>query len=198
MWQSDLTKFLGITYQRWGIIIFGVFYLLIFEFLFLFELRRRNYIRGHGFDSLKGRNTANLFEMPSRQSQFGLGVDSALAINTFHAVTLIFFALFLFVTRAHERHFLPTIVFFTTIAFLSWRYFVSYLIVSAVYVANMIYAYTKYYPIQGFSSSSMDPYIQGMVALLLAIFLIALTDFIRRSIGPYRVRYYMWGFGKEN
>ncbi len=188
MWQSDLTKFLGITYQRWGIIIFGVFYLLIFEFLFLFGLRRGKYTRGHGFNLLKGRNTAYLAEMARRQSQFGLKDNSELAINTFLAVTLILYALFLFVTRAHERHFLPTIVFFTTIAFLSWRYCVSYVIISVVYVVNMFYAYTKYHPIQGFSSSSLDPYIQGMVALLLAIFLIVLTDFIRNSFKLYRVK----------
>ncbi|MCI0454993.1 MAG: hypothetical protein L0Y68_08375 [Candidatus Dadabacteria bacterium] len=176
MWKSDQDAFLDVTYQRWGTIMFGVFYVLILGFLCRFELSGRNFIRVQQF---------NLLE---KQNAFCSENGSSLTIRSFYAVTLIFFALFLFVTRAHERHFLTTVVFFTTISFLSWRNFISYLIVSAVYVANMIYAYTKYNPIQGFSPSSMDPYIPGIVALLLTIFLIVLTDFIRNSFKPYRVK----------
>jgi Gpi18-like mannosyltransferase len=187
MWQSDQIKFLGITYQRWGTIIFGAFYLLIFELLFLFELIRGGYIRGEGFKPIKRLNTINL-GMSSRHSSPGLKDDGELTIRTFHAITLILFALFLFVTRAHERHFLPTIVFFTIIAFRSWVYCVFYVLISLVYVVNMFYAYTKYYPIQGFSSSSINSYIPGVVVLLLIIFLIPLMDFIRNSIGLYRIK----------
>jgi hypothetical protein len=47
----------------------------------------------------------------------------------FQAVTLILFSLFLFVTRVHERHLLPSIVFFTLILFRSWIFPYLYAIV---------------------------------------------------------------------
>jgi len=61
----------------------------------------------------------------------------------YQAVTLILFSLFLFVTRAHERHLLPSIVFFTLIIFRSWIFPYLYAIVSGVYVCNMIYSYIQ-------------------------------------------------------
>jgi Gpi18-like mannosyltransferase len=61
----------------------------------------------------------------------------------FQAVTLILFSLYLFVTRAHERHLLPAIVFFTLIIFRSWIFPYLYAIVSGVYVCNMIFSYIQ-------------------------------------------------------
>ena len=175
MWRSDQDTFLEITYQRWGTIIFGAFYALIFGFLFLSEVVRR------------GVAVVQKFEFLKTQNQFVSPVDDKFSIRTFYAVTLILFAIFLFVTRAHERHFLPTIVFFTLIAFRSFIYWVLYALISLVYVVNMFYAYNKYHTISGFSSSLIDPYVPVVVVLLVIIFLIVFSDFIRKTICFSRV-----------
>ena len=174
MWISDQGMFLGITYKRWGTMIFGVFYALIFGFLFLPEVMRRS---GVGFKS---------FEYIKSENAYGVTADGLLTFRTFHAVTLILFALFLFVTRAHERHFLPTIVFFTMIVFRSRLYWFFYALISLVYVINMFYAYIERYPIHGFSSSIIEAYIPGMVIILLFVFLFVLADFIKNSLSLYR------------
>jgi len=93
LWVSDQLTFLNVTFQRWGTIIFASIYALI-----LYSLVK--------YESLKKQNDIKEF------SYF-----------IFQAVTLVFLALFLFVTRAHERHLLPAIIFFTMLAFhsrLNW------------------------------------------------------------------------------
>jgi len=166
MWKNDGIRFLGVTYQRWGTIMFGLFYALIFGFLFLPEVRRRN----------------NDFEERIYDESKSPGI-AILTMRSVSAITLIFFALFLLVTRVHERHLLPAIVFFSLIAFRSKLYWSSYALISLSYVINLVYAYTKYYPIGSFSSSSIEPYITGIVILLFIVFLLVLVDFIRNPLG---------------
>lgn len=101
----------------------------------------------------------------------------------FQAVTLILFALFLFVTRAHERHLLPAIVFFTLILYRSWIFPYLYAIVSGVYVCNMIYSYieltTEY---RGVSDSVQDFLVPTMFLLYFTAFVLVLLNFIRQAI----------------
>jgi Gpi18-like mannosyltransferase len=170
MWKSDEVRFIGITYQRWGTIVFGVFYALIFGFLFLFEVREGKYL---GVQNLK----------PSQK----LMSSSVYATYTFSAVTLIFFSLFLFLTRVHERHFLPAIAFFTLIAFRSRMYWSLYALISVIYTVNLLYAYLEYFPIWGFSSSLIKPYIPVMVITLFIVFLVVLVDFMRNHIWIRRI-----------
>lgn len=40
-WQSDQTQFWGLTYQRWGLILFGLVYALVFFYLWQTRKRRR-------------------------------------------------------------------------------------------------------------------------------------------------------------
>ncbi len=182
MWQNDQIRFLGVTYQRWGTITFGFIYALVCGVLFYSEVRR-------------SRAGAQNFECLLERNAFGSTANNQLTIRTFQALTLILFALFLFVTRAHERHFLPTIVFFTLIAFQSSLYWYFYALISAVYVVNMFYAYIELMPrVSGgtktfiIKASSIQPFIPGLVFLLLIIFLIVLVDFIRNSVGLYRMK----------
>ena len=174
MWISDQDMFLDITYKRWGTIIFGAFYALIFGFLFLSEVMRRSEAGFKNFEYIKSENA------------YGMTADGLLTFRTFHVVTLILFALFLFVTRAHERHFLPTIVFFTMIVFRSRLYWLFYALISLVYVINMAYAYIERYPIHSFSSSIIEVCIPGMVIMLLFVFLVVLADFIKNSLSLYK------------
>ncbi|GJM16970.1 MAG: hypothetical protein DHS20C13_22970 [Thermodesulfobacteriota bacterium] len=101
----------------------------------------------------------------------------------FQAVTLILFSLFLFVTRAHERHLLPSIVFFTLIIFRSWIFPYLYAIVSGVYVCNMIYSYiqltTEY---TGVPDSIERILIPAMFALYFGAFAIVLLNFFRHTM----------------
>ena len=176
MWISDQNTFLNITYQRWGTIVFGVFYLLILGFLCKFELIRQNYTRVQQFYLLE------------KQHASCTEVSSSFTIRIFYAVTLILYALFLFVTRAHERHFLLTIVFFTMIAVRSYLYWFFYAVISIAYVVNLYYAYYNWEPIPGFSPTLGRSYIVAIVALLLIVFFILLADFIRNSVGFQRVK----------
>jgi len=118
MWWSDNDIFWGLKLKTWGTIIFASFYFLIFISLFRFNLfMKKNYM-------LKRIYTEYQYLI-------------------YQAVTLILFSLYLFVTRAHERHLLPSIVFFTVIIFRSWIFPYLYAIVSGVYVCNMIYSYIQ-------------------------------------------------------
>lgn len=100
----------------------------------------------------------------------------------FQAVTLILFSLFLFVTRAHERHLLPAIVFFALILYRSWIFPYLYAIVSGVYVCNMIYSYieltTEY---KGVSDSVQDFLVPTMFLLYFTAFVIVLLNFFRQT-----------------
>ncbi|HML95307.1 MAG TPA: glycosyltransferase 87 family protein [Thermodesulfobacteriota bacterium] len=105
------------------------------------------------------------------------------------AITLILFALFLIVTRAHERHLLPAIAFFTLIVFRSWIFWCLYAIVSCVYVINMAYSHlqlvTKYAGVQtvlGISENLARVYIWIMVLLYVAAFLVIFRDYVVNAI----------------
>ena len=101
----------------------------------------------------------------------------------FQAVTLILFALFLFVTRAHERHLLPSIVFFTLIMFRSWIFPYLYAIVSGVYVCNMIYSYiqltTGY---EGVPDEIEKVLILLMFVLYLIAFIVVFLNFLNHTL----------------
>jgi len=101
----------------------------------------------------------------------------------FQAVTLILFALFLFVTRAHERHLLPSIVFFTLIMFRFWIFPYLYAIVSGVYICNMIYSYiqltTEY---RGVSDEIERVLIPFMFVLYLIAFVVVFIDFLNHTL----------------
>ena len=100
----------------------------------------------------------------------------------FQAVTLILFSLFLFVTRAHERHLLPAIAFFSLIMFRTWIFPYLYAIVSGVYVCNMIYSYvqltTEY---QGVPGPVQKVLIPVMFLLYFVTLVIILFNFIRHT-----------------
>ncbi|GEM_PF-204243 len=172
MWQDDQIRFLGIAYQSWGTIIFGIFYALVLGSLFYFEM------------CVEDQNFEPLHSSPGAR-------PNARAIC---ATTLILFALFLFITRAHERHFLPTIVFFTLIIFRSRVYWLFYILISVAYVFNMFYSYIELMPRISESAkpyliipaSSLQPFIPGVVLLLLIVFFAVLINFVRNSIGLYR------------
>lgn len=105
------------------------------------------------------------------------------AFLIFQAVTLILFSLFLFVTRAHERHLLPSIVFFTLILYRSWIFPYLYAIVSGVYVCNMIYSYieltTEY---KGVSDNLQSILVPIMFLLYFTAFIIVLLNFFKHTI----------------
>ena len=153
MWKSDELLFLMLSYKSWGTIIFGTFYTLIFVSLFKFNLLRKD----------------------KENKEFTYLI--------FQAVTLILFALFLFVTRAHERHVLPSIVFFTLIMFRSWIFPYLYAIVSGVYVCNMIYSYiqltTEY---SGVPDEIEKVLIPSMFVLYLIAFALMFLDYLNRIL----------------
>jgi glycosyltransferase involved in cell wall biosynthesis len=172
MWQDDQIRFLGIAYQSWGTIIFGIFYALVLGSLFYFEM------------CVEVQNFEPLHSSPGARPN----------TRAICAITLILFALFLFITRAHERHFLPTIVFFTLIIFRSRMYWLFYILISVAYVFNMFYSYIELMPRISESAkpyliipaSSLQPFIPGVVLLLLIVFFAVLINFVRNSIGLYK------------
>ena len=121
---------------------------------------------------------ASLFKFNLRKDR-----DKEYAYLIFQAVTLILFALFLFVTRAHERHLLPSIVFFTLIMFRSWIFPYLYAIVSGVYICNMIYSYiqltTEY---RGVSDEIERVLIPFMFVLYLIAFVVVFIDFLNHTL----------------
>ncbi len=153
MWRNDGTLFLGISYKSWGTVIFASIYTLIGALLVRVVYKSRGE-RGKDF------------------SYF-----------IYQAITLIIFSLFLFITRAHERHLLPAIVFFTLLTYRHWILWYLYAIVSLVYVLNMVYSYiqltTSY---KGIPESYEDLFIPGMFLLYLFVFLFLFYDFIKNTI----------------
>jgi hypothetical protein len=149
MWYNDDTKFMGVSYRTIGTSIFGAVYLLIMGLLIRFSAALRN----------------------KESGDYGYYV--------FEAITLVLFTLFLFVTRAHERHLLPMIVFFTLITFRTWIFWYLYAIVSGVYVVNMIYSYvqltTSY---AGIPENYIKYIIPGMFFLYLGVYIILLSGYV--------------------
>jgi len=92
---------------------------------------------------------------------------------------LIFFSLFLFVTRVHERHFLPVILFSSLVLFRSTLYIYLYILISIFYCINMLYAY--YYDVPGlyFNSTNLNPFIPTISLSCLLVFIYFLIDYIK-------------------
>ncbi|MGB7293538.1 MAG: hypothetical protein WBD99_15315 [Thermodesulfobacteriota bacterium] len=165
MWVSDQTKFLNLTYQSWGTIIFTLIYALILISLVRHEIINKD-------NDLKD-----------------------VSYLTFQSATLIFFALFLFVTRAHERHLLPAIVFFTMLLFHSRLNWVLYATVSVCYVINMYYAHIMRIPIESFpfkyvTKLMIKPLIPLIVITLISVFVIVIVDFTLEVIENRRNKMY--------
>ncbi len=161
MWQKDSIEFLYLTYKSWGTLIFGVSYGVILLLILRFSILR---------------------EEEERYGELNLLI--------FQGITLTLFALFLFVTRAHERHFLPTVVFFTLIAFRSWLYWMFYGLISVIYFVNMSYAYLELtHRIKGIPPSLYQTLViklvPGLVLILIVIFVVVFVDFLRNSLGFY-------------
>lgn len=154
MWKSDAITFMNISYQTWGTIIFTFIYALMFGLLFRFSVIREE-------EELRG-----------------------FSFSIYYSVTLVLFGLFLFVTRAHERHLLPTIVFLTIIAFVRWEYWVFYGAISFIYVLNMFYSYLDLtHRIEKIPPSAfqviVDRFIPGIVTLVLLVFIVLVVNFWR-------------------
>jgi hypothetical protein len=154
MWKSDAIVFMNISYQTWGTIIFALIYALVFGLLFRFSVTREEEELG-GF-----------------------------SFSIYYSVTLVLFGLFLFVTRAHERHLLPTIVFLTIITFIRWEYWLFYGAISFTYVLNMFYSYLDLtHRIQNIAPAPfqviVDRFIPGIVMLVLLVFTVLMMDFWR-------------------
>lgn len=122
---------------------------------------------------------ASIFAFFLRYKLFNKDNKEEYTFLIFQAVTLILFSLFLFVTRAHERHLLPSIVFFTLILYRSWIFPYLYAIVSGVYVCNMIYSYieltTDYKGVSDILQSILVPV---MFILYFTAFVIVLLNFL--------------------
>ncbi len=159
MWQNDDTEFLGISFRNIGTLIFGTVYAVILGLLIRYAAAVRN----------------------NEPRDYGYYV--------FETVMLVLFTLFLFVTRAHERHLLPMIVFFTLITFRIWIFWYLYAIVSGVYVLNMVYSYiqltTEY---KGIPGGYSDYFILGMFIIYLVAYIIVLLSFIV-SISKYKITF---------
>ncbi|MFI5322160.1 MAG: glycosyltransferase 87 family protein, partial [Thermodesulfobacteriota bacterium] len=159
LWESDEIKILGISYKTIGIVIFGTVYAVIMGLLIRFVTYSRN-----------------------KESK-----DYAYCV--FETITLILFTLFLFVTRAHERHLLPTIVFFTLITFRTRIFWYFYAIVSGVYVLNMTYSFiqltTSY---QGIHVKYAAYFITGLFILYLSAYIVLFLNFIMNTV-KYRQLY---------
>jgi len=154
MWADDQILYLGFSYKTWGTIIFGFIYAAVVGLLLRFKIYSES-------------------EDPKQFTYLVL-----------QAVTLILFTLYLFLTRAHERHLLPTIVFFTLITFRSWILWYLYSIVSVVYICNMIYSYiqltTEYSGVPDYIERIILP---GMFFLLLITYIIVFFDYAKNTLG---------------
>lgn len=167
MWWNDETIFWGLSYKTWGTVIFATFYSLIFVSLFRFKIFLKKIYTDYQY---------GVFQAATKK----IYIDYQFII--FQAVTLILFSLFLFVTRAHERHLLPAIVFFTLIMFRSWIFPYLYAIVSGVYVCNMIYSYiqltTSY---EGVPDNVESILVPSMSLLYMIAFFIVFAHFLLHS-----------------
>ena len=149
MWQDDDTRFLGITFRNIGTMIFGVVYAVISGLLIRSAFAVKN----------------------NELRDYGYHV--------FEAIMLVLFALFLFVTRAHERHLLPMIVFFSLITFRTWIFWYLYAIVSGVYVLNMAYSYIQLTTLyKGIPQEYSAYFIPGMFIIYLIAYIIVFFSFV--------------------
>jgi Gpi18-like mannosyltransferase len=154
MWKSDAAAFMNVTYQTWGTIIFAFIYALIFGLLFSFVVSRKD-------EEYREIN-----------------------VSIYYGAALVLFALFLFITRAHERHLLPTIVFLTMITFIKLEYWLFYGAISSIYVLNMLYSYLDLtHRIENIPPATFQVIVgrlvPGIVMLVLVVFAVLMVDFWR-------------------
>jgi Gpi18-like mannosyltransferase len=154
MWKSDAAAFINVTYQTWGTIIFAFIYALIFGLLFSFVVSRKD-------EEYREIN-----------------------VSIYYGAALVLFALFLFITRAHERHLLPTIVFLTMITFIKLEYWLFYGAISSIYVLNMLYSYLDLtHRIENIPPATFQVIVgrlvPGIVMLVLVVFAVLMVDFWR-------------------
>ena len=152
MWVNDGTLFLGISYKSWGTVIFASIYAVIGALLIRVVYKSRG------------------------------EPDKDFSYFIYQAITLITFSLFLFITRAHERHLLPAIVFFTLLTYRHWILWYLYAIVSVVYVLNMVYSYIQLTTSYQGIPESYAVFIPGMFFLYLIVFLYLFYDFIKNTL----------------
>jgi dolichyl-phosphate-mannose-protein mannosyltransferase len=152
LWESDEIKILGISYKAIGTIIFGTIYAVIMWLLVRFAVIVRK------------------------------EASKDYAYYIFESITLILYTLFLFVTRAHERHLLPTIVFFTLLTYRAWIFWYFYAIVSGVYVLNLTYSYlqltTSY---QAINVKYTAYFIPGLFILYLIPCIVIFLNYIKNT-----------------
>jgi hypothetical protein len=164
MRQSDQSLFWGLTYQRWGTLLFGGCYSLVMGLLFLPELRQLRH------------------QHPLRRSMSNLHTRRQLVNRVVDAMTLILLALFLWITRAHERHLLPAVVLLTFTTYRSGKHRWMYAMVSGIYVLNLIYAYAK--TTSSYAPLWIDPWISGLVGVLMGVFGLLLLHRIGANRSP--------------
>ena len=153
MWESDDTKVLGISYRTLGTLMFGAAYIFIAGLLVGFTILMKNN---------ESRDYVYLI---------------------FQSITLILFTLFLFVTRAHERHLLPMIVFFTLIAFRTWIFWYLYAIVSGVYTVNMVYSYVQLTTLyKGIPADYTIYFIPGLFFLYLLAYILIFWNYVINTV----------------
>jgi len=108
-WTQDKINFLAFSYQTWGIILFGIAYLVV-----AFNLMAKI--------NVKNKENQNVYLL-------------------FSSTGLIFFSNFIFLTRMHERHSLPVLVFLNIAAVFNPLLGFVYLASSLIYIFNLRYAF---------------------------------------------------------
>ena len=162
MWVNDQLSF-GITYQKWGTVLFVLLFLVIIIRYFYSEILK----------PLKsGSPDSDLSKYSSHNKHY---------LNSVFAVMLVFFVLFMFVTRAHERHLFTALALMSLIVFRSPLYMLSYLIVSIIYLLNLFYSYLYLYPFRGFSTATFTPYIDIIVIIEILILTFLFISFMKQN-----------------
>ena len=156
MWKSDSKIFAGITYRYWGIFIFALVYAYVSASMFWLAIKRR---------------TETIL------------INNTVFIKGF---TIIFMALFLFLTRVHERHLLTAIVLFSFIALVSGKYLIMYGMISIIYVFNLFYSYVYAYPSFNFLPGHIFTPLMFLSSLsLIFFFIILLIDYSAEIIPSF-------------
>lgn len=150
MWNSDQRNFLFLTLQNWGTLIFAFMYTGILA----------------GITNVFIKNKIRYLELKH--------------VYLIYAVILIFFSLFLFVTRVHERHFLPVVIFLSLFTFLSRKYVYIYIFVSIFYCSNMLYAY--YYDYVSLYSEFVPVFVVSCLIIMAILLYDYLITCIRSSL----------------
>src|SRR3989344_517034 len=69
-------------------------------------------------------------------------IKSKRLASQYYLAAILFVANFLFFSRIHERHLLPSLAFVSVVAVLDWKIMATYVVLSATYVLNTLYSYT--------------------------------------------------------